>query len=513
MDATVFSAFAAKDSDSDTVHIGMNATRDGLAIFVENEDITSWFTSADLSAETDYTGVTLTKKTAKQIEVAFTSMFTLTIGVNAEQLDITVGASSTFHDKTKGLMGVFNGNATDDLLPPGENAVALSNSSSEKTIFFGFGEKWRIEKIDSLFYYASGESYSTYAHTEFQPLFLEDVLNNMTESQRTAALNTCGENKECLFDLAVTGKEEAAAATLATNSKNEKSATALANASPNITVDSVFNVTQGQQNTLTVTTSDPDGDTVAVTLESPLPTNASFEKNTYTWTPDDMNPVNISFSASDGNEGVAAADVTINMCYCFGHGNCLFDLLAEGYELKHTFRIVQCNCSIGWEGDHCEFDLDGCQDNPCTAGTNCSDVTPEEQVIHGKSYNCSECPAGTEDNEGICLPINECDPSNKRHDCAQVCIDQTNGFTCTCDDGYRLDSDGKNCSDVNECSESTSGCEQECENTQGSFVCSCLDGYQLNADNKSCTFGKSLSHYIYSTQGVYTRHLHGLKVR
>ena len=29
MDATVFSAFAAKDSDSDTVHIGMNATRDG----------------------------------------------------------------------------------------------------------------------------------------------------------------------------------------------------------------------------------------------------------------------------------------------------------------------------------------------------------------------------------------------------------------------------------------------------------------------------------------------------
>ena len=69
------------------------------------------------------------------------TVFTLTIGVNAEQLDITVGASSTFHDKTKGLMGVFNGNATDDLLPPGENAVALSNSSSEKTIFFGFGEK------------------------------------------------------------------------------------------------------------------------------------------------------------------------------------------------------------------------------------------------------------------------------------------------------------------------------------------------------------------------------------
>ena len=30
MDATIFSAFAAKDIDSDSVHIGMNATRNGM---------------------------------------------------------------------------------------------------------------------------------------------------------------------------------------------------------------------------------------------------------------------------------------------------------------------------------------------------------------------------------------------------------------------------------------------------------------------------------------------------
>lgn len=64
----------------------------------------------------------------------------------------------------------------------------------------------RTEKIDSLFYYSPGESYSTYANTEFQPLFLEDVLANMTEAQRTKAQETCGENKECLFDLAITGR-------------------------------------------------------------------------------------------------------------------------------------------------------------------------------------------------------------------------------------------------------------------------------------------------------------------
>ena len=72
--------------------------------------------------------------------MCFDAGFTLTIGVSAQQLDITVGAPDKFKNHTSGLMGVFNGDPTDDLLPPGENAVALSNSSSEKTIFNDFGE-------------------------------------------------------------------------------------------------------------------------------------------------------------------------------------------------------------------------------------------------------------------------------------------------------------------------------------------------------------------------------------
>ncbi|KAI0237078.1 Mucin-like protein [Lamellibrachia satsuma] len=522
-DATVFSAFAAKDVDSDTVHVEMTAKRNGLAIFIENTDITNWFNAVNVTSEIEFANVVLMKKNLTQIVASFKSGFTLTIGVNADQLDITVGASTKFKGKTKGLMGLFNGDPTDDLLPPGENVVPLSNSSSEKRIFDEFGELWRIQKIDSLFYYAPGESYSTYAHTEFQPLFLEDVLANMTTAQRTKAEQTCGDNKECLFDFAVTGKEEAAAATLATNSKNQATATALgrydgaylywyirtgyggdylywynrtgicvllaANASPNITTDYVFNVTVGQVNTLTVTTSDPDEDTVTVTLDSTLAKGATWHNNVYAWTATNMEPVKISFKASDGKGGVAAADVSINLCNCSGHGECLFDLLADGYELKHTFRIVQCNCSIGWEGDHCELDLDGCQDNPCTAGTKCTDLTPSEHVFIRKSHYCSECPPGTEDNDGICLPINECDPDNRRDDCEQICVDRHEGFTCTCRDGYRLMDNGKHCADIDECSEGTSGCEQECTNTDGSYVCSCFEGYTLNMD-KTCTMGR-----------------------
>ena len=157
--------------------------------------------------------------------------------------------------------------------------------------------------------------------------------------------------------------------------------------------------------------------------------------------------------------------------------------------MNKLITVTSC-CHLFMLGDYCESDLDGCQDNPCTEGTNCTDVNPAEQVIGGKSYTCSECPAGTEDNEGVCLreyslltcvllqhytiigvsskhnsvmhlvnsfgdyyplqcicfaAINECDPANARHDCEQICVDQANGFTCTCTYGYRLLEDNKNC--------------------------------------------------------------------
>ena len=59
----------------------------------------------------------------------------------------------------------------------------------------------------------------------------------------------------------------------------------------------------------------------------------------------------LRFSASDGKGGVASVDVMVNLCDCSEHGECQFDQLADGYELKQSFRIVQCNCSTGWEGE------------------------------------------------------------------------------------------------------------------------------------------------------------------
>jgi len=45
-------------------------------------------------------------------------------------------------------------------------------------------------------------------------------------------------------------------------------------------------------------------------------------------------------------------------------------------------------------GDDCETDFDRCSLDGCAEGTNCTDVTPEEQQARNVSYNCSDCPSG-----------------------------------------------------------------------------------------------------------------------
>ena len=42
------------------------------------------------------------------------------------------------------------------------------------------------------------------------------------------------------------------------------------------------------------------------------------------------------------------------------------------------------------------------------------------------------------------------------------------------------------CTDINECSEGTSGCAQVCTNTIGSYNCSCNQGYHLEIDGQTC---------------------------
>ena len=71
------------------------------------------------------------------------SGFTITVGLNESQLSITVAAPDDYLNETKGLLGVFNKDPSDDLTPA-DGSTPLNISASEKTIFFKFGETCKL---------------------------------------------------------------------------------------------------------------------------------------------------------------------------------------------------------------------------------------------------------------------------------------------------------------------------------------------------------------------------------
>ena len=64
----------------------------------------------------------------------------------------------------------------------------------------------RITMTSSLFHYPEGTDFNTYNILDFTPLFYEEVVAKMTEDEKTKAADICGENRDCIFDLAITGR-------------------------------------------------------------------------------------------------------------------------------------------------------------------------------------------------------------------------------------------------------------------------------------------------------------------
>ncbi|XP_015763765.1 PREDICTED: uncharacterized protein LOC107342772 isoform X16 [Acropora digitifera] len=71
-------------------------------------------------------------------------------------------------------------------------------------------------------------------------------------------------------------------------------------------------------------------------------------------------------------------------------------------------------------------------------------------------------------------------------DCEQVCQNTAGSYICSCVSGYQLASDGKSCSDINECSVNNGGCSHHCYNIPGAHYCGCPEGTTMAANNLTC---------------------------
>lgn len=156
-----------------------------------------------------------------------------------------------------------------------------------------------------------------------------------------------------------------------------------------------------------------------------------------------------------------------------------------------------CVCPLGLtlsaDGKTCE-DINECLANNggCTykcvnTETSFECLCPDGSKPANSEDNCPiTCPAGftfNRNDPSKCEDIDECSLPGV---CQYNCHNTNGSYECLCPTGYRLQY-GRDCIDINECSENNGGCAGgECINHNGGFECKCQLGYALAADRKTC---------------------------
>ena len=47
--------------------------------------------------------------------------------------------------------------------------------------------------------------------------------------------------------------------------------------------------------------------------------------------------------------------------------------------------------------------MDACQESPCSLNRECIDLSPREEILLGRGYNCSACPPGYDEIDSSCI--------------------------------------------------------------------------------------------------------------
>ena len=79
-------------------------------------------------------------------------------------------------------------------------------------------------------------------------------------------------------------------------------------------------------------------------------------------------------------------------------------------ESTQTLTVVPCECALGYGGDFCQVDIDGCADQPCFSGVLCTDVAASDLSNHPDGFLCGTCPVGLTGDGSSC--IGRCNPES-----------------------------------------------------------------------------------------------------
>ncbi|XP_053329536.1 latent-transforming growth factor beta-binding protein 4 [Spea bombifrons] len=105
----------------------------------------------------------------------------------------------------------------------------------------------------------------------------------------------------------------------------------------------------------------------------------------------------------------------------------------------------------------------------------------ESTQARGDGQPPAQVPRVTDTESNICeLNPQICGPGR--------CVPRSGSYTCVCNNGYWLSTQGTHCIDMDECRQRPSPCANgRCENTVGSYRCACAAGFSTNPQGTECT--------------------------
>ena len=135
VDATVFSALVAKQSNADLVQFELSQSGINTVVNGQTVDFTD-------SSEQPFTNVTLTDRGNDSYSATFSSGAYIEVRRENDIIStVLVSLPTSFQGTTRGLMGSFNGDASDDLAPRSGDGVGqpISTNASIQEIHEQFG--------------------------------------------------------------------------------------------------------------------------------------------------------------------------------------------------------------------------------------------------------------------------------------------------------------------------------------------------------------------------------------
>nr|XP_032817930.1 mucin-4-like isoform X2 [Petromyzon marinus] len=406
---------------------------------------------------------------------SFSSGASVTVTATVGALQFLISLPETMRDRTTGLLGVFNGNKTDDFQASNGTILPFDGTTlpSESRIFYEFGSTWKVTSSSSLFQYGSGESWDIFNNNNFVPTFYEQLLS---ESKNLDTItSTCKGNQDCIFDVLSTGDLDFGKATVQASDTFMSENKIISNSPPNITGRNIIQTRLNEASSVQLAVTDPNGDNVNISITPTSPDLNISNDGLVTWRPTSSKEVFARVVATDGGLAPTLMALSLTLCNCSAKSTCLYS--EPLYSVQHnqsTFQVAGCNCSDGYTGQFCEMDVDACVTNPCYPGINCTDLPPPSL-----GYKCGPCPAGYTGDGEKCLDIDEC---NVMSPCGGHgnCSNSPGSFSCSCFPGYR---DPPICRDIDECAENKSICNnatENCLNQEGNYSCNPKPGLPGN---------------------------------